>query len=106
MRHILYLSLSVKPENEENQGIGGEDVDVSILGSGKIKTIHLEHRGMKFTTKAMLPPGCYPFPCDPYEEQNGELKICFSDLREAEGVKEILESFIRESERMIPMFSR
>lgn len=106
MRHILYLSLSVKPEDEENQGIGGEDVDVSILGSGKIKTIHLEHRGMKFTTKAMLPPGCSPFPCAPYEEQDGELKIYFSDLREAEGVKEILESFIRESERMIPMFSR
>ena len=98
--------LSVKPEDEENQGIGGEDVDVSILGNGKIKTIHLEHRGMKFTTKAMLPPGCSPFPCAPYEEQDGELKIYFSDLREAEGVKEILESFIRESERMIPMFSR
>ena len=106
MRHILYLSLSVKPEDEENQGIGGEDVDVSILGNGKIKTIHLEHRGMKFTTKAMLPPGCSPFPCAPYEEQDGELKIYFSDLREAEGVKEILESFIRESERMIPTFSR
>ena len=54
--------LSVKPEDEENQGIGGEDVDVSILGNGKIKTIHLEHRGMKFRMKAMLPPGCSPFP--------------------------------------------
>ena len=98
--------LNAKPEDEENQGIGCEDVDVSILGSGKIKTIHLEHRGMKFTTKAMLPPGCSPFPCAPYEEQEGELKIYFSDLREAENMKKILESFIRESERMIPMFSR
>lgn len=98
--------LSVKPEDEENQGIGGEDVDVSILGNGKIKTIHLEHRGMKFTTKAMLPPGCSPFPCAPYEEQDGELKIYFSDLREAENMKKILENFIRESERMIPTFSR
>ena len=98
--------LNVEPEDEENQGIGGEDVDVSILGSGKIKTIHLEHRGMKFTTKAMLPPGCSPFPCAPYEEQEGELKIYFSDLREAENMKKILENFIRESERMIPTFSR
>mgnify|MGYP005810087245 FL=1 len=48
--------LSVKPEDEENQGIGGEDVDVSILGNGKIKTIHLEHRGMKFRMKAMVLP--------------------------------------------------
>ena len=98
--------LSVKPEDEENQGIGGEDVDVSILGNGKIKTIHLEHRGMKFRMKAMLPPGCFPFPSILNEEQDGELKIYFSDLREAEDMKKILENFIRESERMIPTFSR